>query len=71
MKDWNLFARHKRFRLVGAFCLHALVLSGCSRDNSWNLVDITGVMPPLAFRLTDDTGQAVNADTKQYTNIAS
>lgn len=55
--------RHRGLVLIGALCLLAGILSACSRDESWSLVNITDVMPQLAFRLTDDTGQAVTADS--------
>lgn len=38
-------------------------VSGCSRDPvKWDLVNITGIMEPLAFSLTDDRGQTVTQD---------
>ena len=63
MKIMNPIMRPVRFLLVAALCSCAAVLSGCSRDADWRLVDITGIMPPLAFSLSDDTGQAVTAQT--------
>ena len=63
MRILNPFVRRKRFLLVAALCSLATVLNGCSQDKSWSLVNITGVMPPLVFSLTDDTGREVTADT--------
>lgn len=63
MKNRNLCTRHTRLLLLAALCSFAAMLNGCSRDASWKLVDITGIMPPLAFSLTDDSGQKVAADT--------
>ncbi|MBI1394931.1 MAG: redoxin domain-containing protein [Betaproteobacteria bacterium] len=41
----------------------ALGVTGCSKDPmKWDLVNITGIMEPLAFSLTDDHGQAVTQD---------
>lgn len=43
--------------------LLALLLTGCSaRDRDWRTTDISGIMPPLKFTLTDSkTGGVVNA----------
>ena len=37
------------------------LLAGCGQksDRPWGLTDISGHMPPLQFRLTDDTGKTV------------
>ncbi|MGE5321130.1 MAG: SCO family protein [Hyphomicrobiaceae bacterium] len=61
MRFWNP-VRHKRFLLAAVLCSVAAVLDGCSQDKAWNLVNITGIVSPLAFSLTDDTGRAVTAD---------
>ena len=36
-------------------------LAACSQPKHWVLQDINGLMPLLQFKLTDDTGKAVNA----------
>jgi protein SCO1/2 len=38
-------------------------LAACSKQEPWALNDITGLMPPLEFSLSDQNGQAVNAAT--------
>lgn len=63
MTNRNAVVRHTRVFLLAALCSVAVMLNGCSQDASWSLVNITGIMPPLAFSLTDDTGQQVTADT--------
>ena len=37
------------------------LLTGCSSDESWHGKDISGLMPELAFELTDTNGQTVTA----------
>lgn len=44
--------------------LVALVLAGCS-EQPWQTKDIAGLMPPLEFRLTSETGQTVTAGDYQ------
>ena len=39
----------------------ALLLAGCGGGGGWHLKDITGVVPDLEFRLTDDSGRKVSA----------
>jgi protein SCO1/2 len=63
MKNRNPFSRHGRLLLVGVLSLLTTMLGACSQDKSWSLVNITGVMPSLAFRLVDDAGQTVTAET--------
>lgn len=41
--------------------LFALVLSGCT-GNDWRTTDISDVMPPLNFKLTNEAGQPVTED---------
>ncbi|WP_232090368.1 SCO family protein [Billgrantia diversa] len=45
----------------GWFALGAL-LSGCS-DPGWQTKDISGLMPPLEFQLTGESGEQVDAQT--------
>lgn len=40
----------------------ALLLSACSDGEPWRTRDISGLMPELEFRLTDDRGRQVTAD---------
>lgn len=40
--------------------LSALLLSGCG-EQSWQTKDISGLMPPLKFELTDENGRTVSA----------
>ncbi|MBD3811917.1 MAG: SCO family protein [Betaproteobacteria bacterium] len=58
----NPVARTRIF-LAAAFCSFAALLSGCSQDKTWDLDNITGIVSPLAFSLTDDTGRHVTAET--------
>ncbi|MGN2252666.1 SCO family protein [Frateuria sp. GZRe12] len=46
--------------LLGA----ALLLAACHREDAppWRLTDISGHMPDLAFKLTDDNGKPVTAE---------
>lgn len=50
-------------RAAWVAALSALLLAGCSaRDRGWRTTDISGIMPPLKFTLTDSkTGGVVNA----------
>lgn len=41
--------------------LIAMVLGGCT-GNDWRTTDISDLMPPLAFNLTNENGQAVSED---------
>ena len=38
-----------------------VALTACSRDDSWNLTDISNIVPPLEFTLTNSSGEIVNA----------
>jgi len=38
-----------------------LLASGCGRGEPWSTMDISGIMPALAFELVDESGQAVEA----------
>ncbi|OZB50036.1 MAG: cytochrome c oxidase assembly protein, partial [Thiomonas sp. 15-63-373] len=51
----------RRLVLLGAL---ALPLAGCGHHNNqtWQLSNITGVMPNLEFNLTNDLGQKVTAE---------
>jgi protein SCO1 len=63
MKVWDLFGRQRHLLLAAVLYALAAMLGGCGREASWRLVDITGIMPPLAFSLTDDTGRPVTAES--------
>ena len=44
--------------LIGLAC--AALIAGCSHDDGpWQLTNVTGHLPDLAFTLTEDTGQSV------------
>lgn len=47
---------------LGGLLCAAMVLAGCSSAPEYTAHDITGVMPDLAFTLTDENGQTVTAD---------
>ena len=47
-------------RTMLGFCLAAMLLTGCS-DDTWQTRDISGLMPPLEFSLTDENGEHVQA----------
>lgn len=51
-----------RLALVLALALSTLLLAACQRgeDIPWRLTNVTGHMPDLDFRLTDDQGKAVS-----------
>jgi protein SCO1 len=50
--------------VVAAAAAAALTLGGCSsRQIPYRLRNITGLMPPLQFQLTDDTGRPVTAQS--------
>ena len=53
-----------RFKKLLTLCLFPLMLLGCSGEasNQWNGHDITGVMPDLAFELTNHNGEPVTAE---------
>ena len=62
MRFWRP-PHHNRFLLVAALCSFAAMLNGCSQEGPWRLENVTGVVLPLAFSLTDDAGRTVTADT--------
>lgn len=39
-----------------------LLLAGCAEDPSWRTKDVTGVLPDLEFRLTDERGETVTEE---------
>ena len=39
-----------------------LILAGCQQDPSWRGQDVTGLMPDLAYELTDSTGARVRTE---------
>jgi protein SCO1/2 len=39
----------------------ALLLAACGGGKGWHLTNVTGVVPDLEFRLTDDSGRKVSA----------
>lgn len=43
-------------------CLLTLALTACGEDNPWHGKDISGLMPPLQFTLTSESGDTVQAD---------
>lgn len=45
---------------MGGLLALATILAGCS-DPSWQTKDISGLMPPLEFELTDESGEHVEA----------
>lgn len=53
------------FRTHSVRCLIALalclLLAACSHEIGWKTKDITGLMPPLQFTLTEDGGATVHA----------
>jgi len=56
-----------RKRRSGRYCLvvifaTALLLGACTNDRPWHLHDLSGLMPPLQFTLTDGDGQTVHAN---------
>ena len=56
------FPRLLRLALLWLPLAGALLLGGCHRDAlPFKLTNISGHMPDLAFRLTDDNGKAVSA----------
>lgn len=53
----------RRWFLLVLPCVAALLLAGCQHDSPlpFRLTQVTGHMPDLAFKLTDDTGKPVTA----------
>ncbi|MGW8248161.1 MAG: SCO family protein [Acidiferrobacterales bacterium] len=49
------------FHLLTLILLGFLV-SGCTQNPKWKLIDLTGIMPPLEFTLHNDQDQPVTAD---------
>lgn len=45
-------------KLVALFLMTA-VLAACSEDPTWRTKDVGGILPDLAFTLTDETGRTV------------
>lgn len=39
-----------------------LMLTGCAEDPSWETRDVSGVLPDLEFRLTDERGETVTEE---------
>lgn len=48
----------RRLALAGL----VLLLSGCAQDPSWQTRDVSGVLPDLEFRLTDERGETVTEE---------
>ena len=51
--------RHRCLTLILCGLLGAL--TACSEDKSWNLADVSKILPPLEFTLTNTSGQTVDA----------
>jgi protein SCO1/2 len=62
----NLFSHaeaQKRIVMVRiAAIVSILMLTGCAEDPSWQTKDVSGVLPDLEFRLTDERGEIVTED---------
>ena len=56
------------FHRLTLFAVLALVLSGCT-GNDWRTTDVSDVMPPLSFKLTDEHGKPVTE--KDYVGKAT
>lgn len=52
---------NRRFTAVALMLLLCLAFAGCSSEQSWRTTNITGVMPPLQFTLTNENGKEVSA----------
>jgi protein SCO1/2 len=51
-----------RFITLTVIALFLFLLAGCSGDQeNWNAKDISGLMPELAYQLTDTSGDTVTA----------
>lgn len=59
--------RTRRIRRIGvalaAFAVAALALAGCTHQVHYALTDVSGLLPPLQFQLTDDNGAPVSAQS--------
>ncbi|MHB8454146.1 MAG: SCO family protein [Acidiferrobacterales bacterium] len=55
----NATCRTRWFAAVSLMLLAAL--TACSRPKPWSLDNISGIMPPLEFTLTNDAGHTVTA----------
>lgn len=51
---------HARCRILLSLCL-CLLLVGCWEGDEWQTKEIAGLMPPLRFTLTQDSGTEVQA----------
>jgi protein SCO1/2 len=49
-------------KIVVAVAMLSMLAAACSSQGDWRLKNITGLMPPLQFTLTNDDGKVVNAD---------
>ena len=54
------------FRILTTLLLTTLLV-GCSSDQDWNGKDISGLMPELAFELTDSDGETYRAEDGEGT----
>jgi protein SCO1 len=48
-------------RYLAAAFLAAILLAACSRGEGWHVKNISGLMPDLAFTLTDDQDETVHS----------
>ncbi|WP_240549087.1 SCO family protein [Billgrantia antri] len=53
--------RHARALALAGLLGLGVLLTGCT-DPGWQTKDISGLMPPLAFELTDESGEVVEAE---------
>lgn len=60
---------HERRHILLSLCL-CLLLVGCWEGDDWQTKDIAGLMPPLRFTLTQDSGTEVQAtDFRGYITL--
>ncbi len=50
-------------RITAASLMLLTALTACSKPKPWLLDNVTGLMPPLEFSLTNDAGQTVSASS--------
>lgn len=58
---WRVRGVGRRYTGIVLMLLACLAVAGCSSEQSWQTKDISGVMPSLAFHLTNENGNEVSA----------
>lgn len=51
----------RKAAIAAILLIGAVLLQSCNKGPAWNAKDISGLMPPLAFNLVDESGRHVTA----------